>query len=517
MDKIRVLLTIDTDEEPGRVLPSGYDRYFEFCIADHNGQGLPLKCLADLAKPLREFWWRRDVARLPAEIVAADYDLSRRSASSVLDGRPQRNPTYAERKQMGNDSGVSIGHNVGDVDFDGLLLGLFYATLTIDHPCGFVPMSYQMDRMPVTVTELQELTKPYLGIDFAFNGETRTWENILKAGVHALRLRIESLFISRNIIVSFADIIAAQRQPANASLKIYSKHATRDLSLRGLFIDCDDATWEGKAQTWLEELAYEIAAPDDTEVLNSAAQHDPFEHIAEGWTIAKDHWKRINGEQPLMLARRRLSELYAQLVATGSLDTTRQTEIDVYLSEFQVSARVRDKAPVTYTEMVASLAKPVPPGYKITAKSKVLDIQTGDHDGLAFRWAALFLLAKLIAHVMRVQVKFDSDGIRRPESAFTHFNERDWLYALVPCPDEPILLPAHDTDKNNTFDSLHRRFMRLNTARRARTDDTNGNCALSLRQVFEGSGDYGLRPLERRLIEAAVIDESYNRKSLMAS
>jgi hypothetical protein len=299
----------------------------------------------------------------------------------------------------------------------------------------------------------------------------------------ALRYRITSLFLGRRIILSLADIVAMKGNPDEAVLTIRSNYGTRRLPVAGLFADVQDRGDRARQIiTWSEEL------------LTEAGDKDPFEAIAEARTVAEMHWSRYLQETEVIRRRWKLSALLAEREEADGPDDTEAGNLQSHLDFFGVKD-LKARVPVTEPLRIIS-----------TCDDSI--------DGLVTRWASVFVLARLIAHLIRAQSGLNSKSGVVSGSCFSHFCSRDWLYALMPSPESPLILPAHHKGRNNPASAggtLNRKLRRLSSDHLPTTGDDNiGNCGFDCEHVFAGKGkggnDLGLRPVERRLLEAAVMD-----------
>ena len=497
-DKLRILWIDDREGDhpkyqyPEPELPQEYQQYFT--IIRHPRGGLStVRNPREFSELFRPFWAGRDRSAFPAEIVAMDYVLSKWSPEEVkvrqdkktedalFDQADRANRSAALRTDVPKSGD---GHIVG---FEGLLIGIFYASLTCDYPAGLVPMTNYGDLMEGIneVRALHAMSKPLLDIDysnFGVSGSDRSWRNILSQGLKALRYRITSLFIDRRISLSLADIVAMEKNPDEAVLTIRSNYGTRRLPVAGLFVDVASEDRRQQIIAWAGELSTE------------AGNEDPFEAIAEAWTVAERHWSRYLNESDVIRRRWRLSELLAKQEEDGKLENDDPDELQTCLDMFGVKD-VKARVP-------------------ITESTRVISVCDDSTDGLIARWASVFVLARLIAHLVQVQVRLNRKSGDVSGSCFSHFCSRDWLYALMPSPESPLILPAHHKGRNNPASpggTLNRKLRRLNSAHLPATGDDNiGNCGVDCEHVFagkdKGGGDLGLRPVERRLLEAAVMD-----------
>jgi hypothetical protein len=498
-DKLRILWIDDREADsptyqyPQPELPKEYEPFFT--IIRHPKGGLSsVRTPQEFSDLFGPFWAGIDRSVFPAEIIAMDYVLSKWSPEVILPRRDKETED-AQFRQVGDASRSAAlrteapkGEDGGMIGFEGLLIGIFYASLTCDYPAGLVPMTYYGNQMEKVqeVRALHAMSKPLLDIDysnFGVSGKDRSWRNVLSQGLKSLRHRITSLFVSRRIILSLADIVSMKDNPDEAVLTIRSNYGMRRLPVAGLFADATSPKdRRHQAVTWAEELLVETG------------HEDPFEAIAEAWTIAEQHWSRYLRENDVIRKRWRLSELLAKREEYGKIEDEEQDEFQACLDTFGVKD-VKARVPVTQSAHVISIC----------------DDST---DGLVARWASVFVLARLIAHLLRAQAKLNGGLEVMSESCFSHFGARDWLYALMPSPESPLILPAHHRGRNNPASpggTLNRKLRRLTSSHLPATGDDNvGNCGFDCEHVFAGKGkdgnDLGLRPVERRLLEAALID-----------
>jgi hypothetical protein len=503
-DKLRILWIDDREADdptyqyPEPELPKEYEPYFT--IIRHPRGGLSSvrnpQEFSDLFGP---FWAGVDRESFPAEIIAMDYVLSKWSPEEIKSrsDRKTEDDRFNQVDQANRSTGLRTdiprsadGRIVG---FEGLMIGIFYASLTCDYPAGLVPMTNYGDLMEGVneVRALHAMSKPLLDIDysnFGVSGTDRSWRNVLSQGLKSLRYRITSLFLSRRIILSLANIVAMKGDPDEAVLTIRSNYGTRRLPVAGLFADVAEPSERVRQiVVWSEEL------------LTEAGDEDPFEAIAEASSVAEAHWSRYLKNTAVIEERWRLSELCASKKHTTAFsdDDELQRLVDAHGANGPV------KPPEKMWE-----------GWSLGRKDRVLSVCDDSTDGLVARWASVFVLARLIAHLIRAQSGLNSKSGVVSGSCFSHFCSRDWLYALMPSPESPLILPAHHQGRNNPASAggtLNRKLRRLNSSHLPATGDDNvGNCGFDCEHVFagrgKGGGDLGLRLVERRLLEAAVMD-----------
>ena len=499
-DKLRILWIDDCEGDhpqyryPEPELPPRFQEHFLIVRNPGSQRSSTVRRPSEFSELFGPFWAGIDRSVFPVEIIAMDYVLSKWSPLTL-------NTRYDKAKE---DAGYAAVHEAtqkaglttdaprtadGQVaGYEGLLIGVFYASLTSDYPAGLVPMTNYGDLMEGVneVRALHAMSKPLLDIDysnFGVSGRDRNWENVLSQGLKSLRYRITSLFLKRRIILSLADIAAMKDNRDGAVLTVRSNHGTRRLPVAGLFADVTEPSERvRRIAAWSEEL------------LTEAGDEDPFEAIAEARSVAEAHWSRYLSESEIIRRRWELSLLLARQDDAGGLDETDTRALRDHLGYFGIAA----------------------PGARatVTEQARVISICDDSTDGLVARWASVFVLARLIAHLIRAQSGLNSKSGAISGSCFSHFCSRDWLYALMPAPDAPLVLPAHHKGRNNPASAggtLNRKLRRLNSAHLQPTGDDNiGNCGFDCEHVFAGrerdGGDLGLRPVERRLLEAAVID-----------
>ena len=498
-DKLRILWIDDCEGDhpkyqyPEPELPKEYEPYFTIIRHPRSGHSSTVRSPQEFSDIFGPFWAGIDHSAFPAEIIAMDYVLSKWNPNEVMARRDRKvENDFFDRADQTSRVGtlrtdtpkIEDGRIVG---FEGLLIGVFYASLTCDYPAGLVPMTNYGDLMESVneVRALHAMSKPLLDIDysnFGVSGTNRSWRNVLSQGLKSLRYRITSLFISRRIILSLADIVAMKDSPDEAVLTIQSNYGMRRLPVAGVFADVTSDDRNRQIILWAEEL------------LTEAGDEDPFETISEARTFAEQHWSRYLKDTNIIRERWKLSALLAKMDESKGLDEIESGQLQACLDLFGVKD-IKARIPVT-------------------ASSRIISICDDSKDGLITRWASVFVLARLIAHLMRAQMRLNGKSGAVSGSCFSQFCSRDWLYALMPSPESPLLLPAHHKGRNNPASpggTLNRKLRRLNSAHLQATGDDNiGNCGFDCEHVFAGwakdGSNLGLRPVERRLLGAAVMD-----------
>lgn len=274
-DKIRVLWIDDRERGksafPEADLPVNLGEWFEIAHHQKDGHAWSYVSADDFSPVFNKFWNNKNRDVLPAEIVAMDYNLKKSSGLKI--GGISREEALARllaSSQASTNRKVrpekSLPSESRTVNFDGLLLGLFYATLVHEHPMGLVPMTLYADYMPSEVETLHKLTTPFLGVSYNNIGmppSERRWDNLLKHGVEILRRRIKELYYSGSIVVSPSDIMNLVDDNTHDVLTIHSPFATRRLPVQGLFIDVLAENRNEKITNWAKELQKNIPFTSD--------------------------------------------------------------------------------------------------------------------------------------------------------------------------------------------------------------------------------------------------------------
>jgi hypothetical protein len=396
-DKLLIGWIQDTphDGEPGQTFPDEFAKYFKFSreVFDKpSGQHLPYSyvSISDFKDDLHEFIEKgTQTDHFPCEIMALDYDLSQALSNEVS----------TDTQTIGTQTGLPVEdassssqppkekHKTDNtaVDFDGLLLGIFYGTLAREHPMGMVPMSYKMSELSGTsVPAFQELTQPSLGIDFNVinkneNDKTRTWRNIINYGVYHLRDRIKALYTSGEINVSPRDLLALSENNQHKILTISSRFATRKFPVQGLFIDIDDETERTRQ---IHDFAMQL-------LLLDLEKGFSIKHIRSALTISNNLWKTYISacEDDIVKKRWELSALiskrgYADLQSTAS---QRAEDLSQTQSELLRIFKANDKHldPISDKKTITDLLND---GNKLTTKALADVRATLEINDLAIQW-----------------------------------------------------------------------------------------------------------------------------------
>jgi len=493
-DKIRILWIDDREEasRPERKLPQLLSRYFEVSHPYVSDNVQPFKNADQFAPVFSDFWFNDERSIMPVEIVAMDYNLRKwaphqvddRSEDEIhqaLEQAPLPDNNFAQDSQ---ESGVASGL-ADSINFEGLLIGLFYGSLTYEHPAGLVPMTFYSSQMPQEVDTLHALTEPFLGVDYRNYGmshDERVWSNLIKQGVKQLRKRIAKLYGDGVIDISPMDLLALQESSSREVLTIHSRYCTRKLPLEGLFIDIPQEQKYAQASRWAEQLLQKIVRKED---------------FLQARELADFVWGKYD-DDVLIEKRWRLSLMHAKKYLYGDeLSEDEQSELDKLYDIFDI----RDK----------NAKNPV-------CSDNCGDIRNGDYSNLVRRWAALLIIQRLLVRVVRARER--CAGLK-PEDNMLGIQTEDLYLALFPVAPNPLILPWHKKKKGGSpdFDSeawgkrLHQ-WKDVNL--KPSTKNGWGNLGLNLDHVLEGLGwnpsvgenacTFGLRSAERQILRGLMND-----------
>ena len=476
-EKIRILWIHDTEDEPGNVLPEEYDRYFTIVTKLQDGTARSIDSMVAFKEILERFWFNKDTAVLPVEIMAVDYDLSKRT-SKALSRTTLPQDGYSKVKLAGQATNSRDQSSGESLDFDGLLLGLFYASLTYTHPVGFVPTTYRytdLCRVTASVPELQSLSNHILGIHFDYvnTSPRRTWMNIIDAGVASLRERMKVLCERHWCIFDIGDLQALIQNPDHESLGFHSPHGMRRLPVKGLFIDKRDETEKRKyIHGWARSMIEQLSS---------------YERLQEAEQFAKDLWEFYDNDS-LVQKREELSRRLA-LDATAAIPQELQ---DAF-------------APITDTK-------------KPRCSRGCYDIRSGSHLDSVRRLTVLEIILRLLKRCIQARkvVEQMTPSEFRENSAMLApdrpvLNAEDVYLALFPVSESPLVFHWHTGKKINTSHGWASSLMDLGTGEG--TQRRKGDLALKIQDVLDGkewspdSGSYGLMPSERHILRCKALSD----------
>jgi len=470
-DRIRILWIDDREEMDGYPeahLPQEFDEWFE--IVHHSPSKLPMsyRSAKEFMPCLQKFWFGKNRDILPAEIIATDYNLAKRAGLTVLDQTDEE----IDRDLLGDDIAESAGSastsagSTRSVNFEGLLISLFYGTLTYRHPSAIVPMTRYLSEMPYEVETLHALVEPFLGVDFQYIGlEDRKWVSIAKEGVKHLRRRIEKLYEAGDIVVSPSDLMMLTESARHAVLTVRSPFATRRMPVQGLFVDVPEAERDKKIQDWAKSLLALVGCEDLTQAQELAAMV----------------WGAYNNNQ-LIEDRKNLSLLYASRADGKDVD---EAELERLNQLFGVEGK--------------------------KCKANCVDITSGDYSDRVRRWAALLVILNLLKRLIQIKNCVEKHvsratgmSINNPDGPVLTVD--DLYLALFPAPRSPLIVPWHEgkyIDKSSGW---------VKALTRWKDRETGENLSLHVPDVLAGEGwlpkgPHGLRASERLILQGFALDD----------
>ena len=460
-DKIRVLWIDDREEmdgyPEGQITPPEYQEWFEIVHPGSRDEALSFRSATEFTPVVKGFWFSDDTTILPAEIIATDYNLSKRAGVAVVDqtdAEVDEDLSDLEGDDECGNSQPSSGFSPASlrgVNFEGLLISLFYGTLSYKHPAAIVPMTRYLSEMPSEVETLHALVEPFLGVDFKYIGlEDRRWTSILNEGARQLRARISMLFKAGDIVVSASDLKSMTDPHIKYDvLTIRSPHALRKLPVEGLFVD---TTTENRATTirkWAEELFEHLVSRT---LFNTAMQI-----VDELWSFYTAGDQSVEMEQ--LRNRRMLSE------------------------------RLRMQANGDEIERLKALCGVSGKGCEVCA-----EIRNNNYPDDIRRLAVILMAYRLVTYMLRIKIKLQELGI---SFGFPRLIENDLWFALFPLPKNPIMLPEGSPSyRDNNWERFISRLK------------------LSIPDMLQGKASSedgkfkGLRPAERHLLRCLASDEN---------
>ena len=446
------------------------------------------------------FWYQaKDAPSLlfPAEIVVTDYNLDKSSAADEAKQEPSvplssRSPDIVQATMPL----PNMESQIRDVNFDGLLIGTFYASLTANHPSAIVSITNYMGRMPSEVKTLHSLATPLLGVDFEHNlpSAERSWRNIVKEGVFHLRRRIGELYESGDIVLSPSDLMALSETGEHCALNMQSSLASRTLPVQGLFIDFPESERPHEARTWARELMCSV-------MLDCADMKQAQELESRIWDAYND--------DGLFEDRKRLSLLAEAKSAGREYD---EAELARLCASDQFNVRNFK------IETNGHAAGECSDGY--------VDITTGNYSGRVCRWAALFVTLRLLKRLALIRKKVkelteqnSSAETTSPEGPILTLTESDILLALFPIPGAPLTVTWHiggdspqDTKKrNNALGTWRRALKRFKQDHDIKKNV--GDLALSADDLLMGrgwmtEGPHGILRSERTVLRGLALEDN---------
>ena len=431
MDKLRILWIDDCEGYennscyPELTLPEDFLPYFQIV---RRSSRLPSSAptTSEFLDIFAPFFLGGDTDTLPAEIVAMDYNLSKYRAPSdhridLGNEDPRANVDTSSSSSATPHPAITEEQTF---NFEGLVLGTFYAAMTSPHPAGVVPItSYSSLAANPVVRMMHDLYQRILKVDFSnfiVSGETRSWANVLPLGVQAFRKRVETLHGDGDIHPSFSDLMKIYNGTGDI-LTIRSKHATRELPVRGIFIDYDDDSWREAAKTWAEELLVGIIGEGQLDTLRRAEE------------IAAELWRKYSSEanDRFVKKRRRLSTLHER---REELDETERKVLKDLYEFFRVLSPEKKGA---------------------SCEKHTIDIRDYDLNDATLRWTSLFVLLRLLHRVVLARKSWGYlfDPSQTPPPSLQSVSEDDWMLAMFPVAKNPLVLPFATDSRSSDFAS----------------------------------------------------------------
>lgn len=461
INKIRILWIDDREEMDGipeAHLPDGFDEWFEIVHHSSSEEAMSYRSAKEFAPVLQKFWFDKNYDILPVEIIATDYNLL------YCGGLARSEKSTEEMAKIFRPDGNNVATSTSDVitgttsgtNFEGLLISLFYGTLTYKHPSAIVPMTRYLSDMPPEVDTLHSLTEPFLGVDFKYIGlKDRTWFNIIQEGVKHLRRRIQELYKSGDIIVSPHDLMALVESAEHGVVTIHSPFAIRRLPVQGLFIDYQESERNAKIQKWSRNL------------LGLVVNCEEFKQAIE---LSDCIWAAYDyggeGEKNDMVEqRKKLSFMLSEKMKGRSIC---KDELAQLTTIFEVSGK--------------------------ECKS-FTDIRSGNKSGSVQRWAVLLILFKLLRRLVlikkRVLEQFDLGDPK--------LTKEDVFLVLFPLPKNPLILPIHNLSDRNKYNNWEKCLSRVEPK-------------MNISDVLDGKGwspegPHGLLQSERLILRGLALDD----------
>ncbi|MCB9851891.1 MAG: hypothetical protein H6819_02250 [Phycisphaerales bacterium] len=253
-DKFRILWIDDCEGDssdyqyPEPRLPDEFRDHFEIIRSPHLGGPSTVRNPQEFAELHQTFLAEENTDLLPADLVAMDYVLSKWSPGNrgiIADATAEDAAIEAMREE--NTQGVNLAapeQNCGrrSATFEGLVIGLVYATLTSDHPTGLVPMTNYGDLLEgePEVRALHDITRTILHVDYSrygISGVNRAWANVIPQGVRSWRERLLHLVKTSRVDVSLTDLSALADNQSHPVLTISTRYGVRQYPTAGLFVD----------------------------------------------------------------------------------------------------------------------------------------------------------------------------------------------------------------------------------------------------------------------------------------
>lgn len=431
--KIRILWIDDRERVSGfpeRTMPDSLADFFEVVHpASSNSEVMSYSSASDFMHEFKSFWFQGKNDFLPAEIIATDYNLKKKAAAASGKKKPLR---PARISNVGDETfenlpAVTEANDNNSrrewVDFDGLLIGAFYSTLTYLHPSALVSITNYLGDMPSEVNTLRELISPFLSI--ATQGKKqapdntawlnlvavdRSWKNIVMAALPPLRNRINELYQKGYIVIPPVDLIDIINGIDVDVVRIRSKHGSRGIPVKGLFWDAVE-----DPKTWAESLLTSIITKD--QYLNSEK-------------LAKEIWSNYNNDI-LLEQQTRLSQLH---IEGSKLSGEEYNQLKIQFGLVSNDRGQKDDS------------------FECTQSgSEIRKFNCNKEEKNVRRWAAFFLIRLFLKRILLFIEKTNIESVmphgeQEVHSLFPTIEEDDILLLLFPIPTSPFPLPWHLED-----------------------------------------------------------------------
>ncbi len=474
LPKIRILWIDDRERVSGypeKTLPTDLSRLFEVIHpASSDSEVMSFTSASEFMHEFKSFWFEHKLQYLPVEIIAADYNLKKRAAASRGQSKPMRELKVCDDDDETSGSVSPLAAPTprrDEVDFDGLLIGAFYATLTYRYPSALVSITNYLGSMPSEVETLHELATPFLSIATKKENAPiykevaiwhnliateRSWKNIVNAALPPLRNRISYLYNQGLIVIPPCDLINIMNENTSGAIRIASPHAIRALPTEGLFWDKVE-----NPQNWAQDL------------LESKITRDRFISAEK---LAKTIWSNYNDDV--------LMEQYA-LFSTLHVKAQYDT---MYISlKNKFGLRQTGRGDNTY-ECSAQCSD---------IKCEEVTCETKVEEKNIRRWAAILLIRLLLKRILLFMENTSINSITRDgekinQSLFPTFEEDDIFLLLYPIPSSPFPLPWHivDARERDNKKGGWRKWMKDNLAFQPKDILAGSGLSTDERQILKG-------------------------------
>ena len=423
-DKIRILWIHDEVRGlPGTNFPKHLSDYFECVIKFKDDVGnytiAPVGSVSEFNDLFRIFIESKDYSKLPVEILATDYDLSKYDASQL-----QMNQNCLERNSIELERiNALIDHDElgfaednpnksNNTDYDGFLIAGFYLAATRSHPCALVKMTTKQDDLIGTsLSHFENTFTTMFNQNLDFN-KARSWDNIILYGTKVLRNQIKILFNKQLLKINFEDIISLFHDPNYEILTITSDFVTRRLPTKGLFLDIPNEKRTEYIREWVDNLI-------------SKKKIYTITDINEAKDIARkliDFY--LNCDEELLNERMKLSALSIK----DDLSTSENAYLKKLFQKFDIEFDKRGNGNC----------------------KKHYEIRNSSGNKSVKRWTLIFVISELISLWIKTNEKL-SNISRDKIKEISPICKEDIYLALFLIPKNPLALPWHNYSDRNRY------------------------------------------------------------------